>query len=205
MTKLEFIESLRARLAGLPQEEINARTEFYVEMIHDRMEEGESEAEAVAAVGSVDDVAREILAQIPLGRLVKQKVKPQKKLSAAEILLLVLGSPLWLALLLGAFGVAVGVVVGLLGGVIALLASLWATCLALAAVGVAGVPAGLLLAVTGHGIAGVGLVGAALACLGLSIFAYYVSKYTTKATLWLFKKSILGVKYLILKGGRDRA
>lgn len=205
MTKLEFIESLRARLTGLPQEEINARTEFYVEMIHDRMEEGESEAEAVAAVGSVDDVAREILAQIPLGRLVKQRVKPQKKLSTAEILLLVLGSPLWLALLLGAFGVTVGVVVGVLGGVIALLASLWASFSALVACGVAGVPAGVLLAVTGHGIAGVGLVGAALACLGLSIFAYYVSKHTTKATLWLFKKSILGVKYLILKGGRDRA
>ena len=205
MTKHEFMTCLRARLTGLPQQEIDARIEFYSEMIDDRVEEGASEAEAVAAVGSLDDVVREILAQIPLGRLVKHKVKRSKEFSTAEILLLVLGSPLWLALLIGVFGAVLGVALGVLGGVIGILASLWASSLALVACGFAGVPAGLLLAVTGHGIAGVGLVGAALACLGLSIFAYFISKIATKATFWLFKKSLLGIKYLILKGGREHA
>ena len=205
MTKHEFLECLRTRLAGLPQEEIDARLEFYTEMIDDRIEEGASEPEAVAAVGTVDNVTRDILSQIPLGRLVKQKVKQKRKLSTAEIVLLALGSPLWLALLLAALGTVVGVIAGVLGTAIGIVASLWATVAALVAFGIAGVPAGIFLMVLGRGISGAGLVGAALACLGLSIFTHYLSRYTTKAMLWMFKKSVLGTKYLILKGGRDRA
>ena len=205
MNKQEFINGLKQRLPGLPAAEIDARVEFYAEMIDDRIEEGASEEEAVAAVGSMDEVVREILAQIPLGRLVKHKVKRPRKPNTTEIVLLALGSPLWVALLLGVLGIVLGVVAAVLGGIIGLLTSLWAISAALVACGFAGVPAGVLLLALGRGIPGVGLVGASLACLGLSIFAFCVSKIATKAVVRLFKKGIIGIKHLILKGGRDRA
>ena len=53
MTKIEFILSLSRALQGLPQSDVTERLEFYNEMIDDRIEDGLSEEEAVAAIGSV--------------------------------------------------------------------------------------------------------------------------------------------------------
>ena len=201
MNKQEFIVNLRKRLAGLPEGEIDARAEFYSEMIDDRIEEGASEAEAVLAVGSLDDVVREILSQIPLGSLVRDKIKPKRTFRGWEILLLVLGAPLWLSLLLGAFAA----VLGIFASVLSVLVSLWATGVALAASGVGGALAGIVLFLFSNKIAGVGLFGAALACAGSSIFVFYASKAVTKWTFRLTKRCILGTKCWILKGGRDDA
>ena len=201
MNKQEFIANLRKRLAGLPEGEIDARAEFYSEMIDDRIEEGASEAEAVLAVGSLDDVVREILSQIPLGSLVKEKIKPKRGLRGWEILLLVLGAPLWISLLLGGFAVALA----LLACGFSVLVSLWVTGASLVACGVGGALAGVIMIIFGNGITGVGLFGAALVCAGLSVFAFYASMAATKGTFWLVKKSVLGVKCRILKGGRDDA
>ena len=65
MTKLQFLFALRDKLAGLPQSDIEERLRFYSEMIEDRMEEGLSEEEAVAAVGTVDEIASQATADIP--------------------------------------------------------------------------------------------------------------------------------------------
>ena len=56
MNKTEFLERLGERLSGLPQEDIDERLGFYGEMIDDRMEENLSEEEAVAQIGSMDDI-----------------------------------------------------------------------------------------------------------------------------------------------------
>ncbi len=201
MNKQEFMTSLKARLAGLPENEIDARAEFYSEMIDDRIEEGASEEGAVLAVGSLDDVVREILSQIPLGSLVKEKIKPKRAFRGREILLLVLGAPLWIALLAGGFAV----VLGILACGVSVLVSLWATGASLVACGVGGALAGIVLFLFGNGITGAALFGAALACVGLSVFVFYGSKAATKGTFLLTKKCILGVKCWVLKGGRDDA
>ena len=62
MDKLTFLGLLRQGLNGLPQEDIEERIGFYSEMIDDRMEEGLSEAEAVAGVGSVEEIVPQIIA-----------------------------------------------------------------------------------------------------------------------------------------------
>lgn len=201
MNKQEFITSLKVRLAGLPEGEIDARAEFYGEMIDDRMEEGASEEEAVLAVGSLDDVVREILSQIPLGSLVRDKIKPKRAFRGWDILLLVLGAPLWISLLAGGFAV----VLGIFACALSILVSLWATGATLVASGVGGALAGIGLLLFGNKITGAGLFGSALVCAGLSIFMFYASKAATKGTFLLAKKCILGVKCWILKGGRDDA
>ena len=107
MDKAQFLEELRGRLAGLPRSDLDERLQFYGEMIDDRMEDGLSETEAVAGIGSVDEVVAQIMEEIPLSKLVREKVKRSRGLKAWEIVLLVLGSPVWLPLGIAAFAVGV--------------------------------------------------------------------------------------------------
>ena len=90
MTKQEFIEALRARLSGLPQKEAEERIGFYIEMIDDRIEEGLTEEEAVANIGSVDEIASQIVGEIPLSKIIKENIKPKKKVNAFTITLRIL-------------------------------------------------------------------------------------------------------------------
>lgn len=102
MNKQEFLSSLRARLNGLPKEDIDERINFYEEMINDRIDDGKSEEEAVADIGTVDQIIEEIAQDTPLRKLVKEKIKPKRKLRAWEIILIILGFPLWFPLALTA-------------------------------------------------------------------------------------------------------
>lgn len=88
MTKLKFLLSLHDRLSGLPKNDVEERLSFFSEMIEDRMEEGLSEEEAVSAVGTVDQIAAQIVADIALAGNAKEKTKPHR---AWEIVFLALG------------------------------------------------------------------------------------------------------------------
>ena len=73
MNKQEFLAGLQKGLSGLPQEDVEERLTFYGEMLDDRMEEGLSEEEAVAAAGSVEEIVGQVVADIPLARIAKEK------------------------------------------------------------------------------------------------------------------------------------
>ena len=94
MTKSEFLTELRTALVGLPEEDIEKSLDFYSEMIDDRVEEGLSEEEAVADLGSIEDIKTQILKDIPLTKIVKERGKPKRTLSGLEITLLIVGFPL---------------------------------------------------------------------------------------------------------------
>ena len=66
MRKEEFLTALRAELTGLSPEGVEKLVEFCSEMIDDRMEDGLTEEEAVAAAGSLDE--REFHGKIHLRR-----------------------------------------------------------------------------------------------------------------------------------------
>lgn len=59
MNKTQFLEELSRRLEGLSDAERRIALDFYAELISDRMEEGMSEEEAVAALGSIDQIVRD--------------------------------------------------------------------------------------------------------------------------------------------------
>ena len=159
---------------------------FYTEMIDDRMEEGLSEEDAVAAVGSVEEIAAQILADTPLTKLRKEKVKPKRKLAGWEILLLILGSPLWLSL-----GLAViAVVISLYLSLWAIVISLWAVFISLIACAFSGIVAGIVLAFVTTPLTGVVLAGGGLICAGLAIFLFYGCKAATRGTALLAKKLV---------------
>ena len=78
MNKQEFLAELQKGLSGLPQEDRDERLAFYGEMLDDRMEEGLSEEEAVAAVGSVEEIVRQTAADIPLAKIAGKGSAPRR-------------------------------------------------------------------------------------------------------------------------------
>ena len=99
MNKSQFLELLTQKLDGLPRHDIDNSIGFYAEMIDDRVEDGMSEEEAVTALGNIDDIVREVMLESPLSSLVKAKITPKNRLQVWEIVLLVLGFPVWFSLL----------------------------------------------------------------------------------------------------------
>ena len=195
MNKQEFISNLRERLCGLPTQELEDRLHFYGEIIDDQIEEGLGEEEAVAAIGSVEEVATQILAQIPLTKIIKDKIKPAKRLKAWEIVLLVLGSPVWLSLLVAAAAVLLSLYVSWW----AVLVSLWASFAGLGGSALGGGLAGVFFAFGSAPRAGLCLIAASLVCAGLCLFAFWGCVALTRLTLRLTPKIILGMKKCFIK------
>ncbi|MBQ7034585.1 MAG: DUF1700 domain-containing protein [Clostridia bacterium] len=195
MTKLRFILSLQERLSCLPQDDLEERLSFYSEMIEDRMEEGLSEEEAVAAIGSVDEIAEQIIAEIPLAKLAKEKIRPKRRLKGWEIVLLVLGSPIWLSLGIAAFAVMLSLYISLWAVII----SLWAVFASFAGCFIGGVLAGILSAIGGNIASGLAVLAAGIVCAGLAIFMFYGCKAATKGILMLTKKTAIGIKNRFIK------
>ena len=195
MTKIKFILVLHDKLSALPQDEVEERLNFYSEMIEDRMEEGLSEEDAVAAVGSVDEIAEQIASEVPLSKIAIEKIKPKRKLRVWEIVLLALGSPVWLSLLVAAFAVVISVYAVIWAAVV----SLWAVFGALVGCAVGGAAGGVFFAVGGSALVGLAVIGAGLICGGLSIFMFFGCMAATKGVVLLTKKIFIGIKRCFIK------
>ena len=98
MRKREFLEELRSRLSSLPKNEVDDRIDFYDEMIDDMIDEGKTEEEAIEAIGGIDGVMKKIAQDTSIVTIVKEKIKPKRSLRAWEVILLILGFPLWFPL-----------------------------------------------------------------------------------------------------------
>lgn len=181
MKKLEFLMALHSRLAGLPEADREERVSFYCEMIEDRVEEGMPEEEAVAAVGNVEEIAAQILEDTPLLTLTKEKIRPKKRFRVWESVLLVLGSPVWLSLLIA----LVAVLFSLYISFWALLIALWAVFAAVACCVLGCAAAGVVLLVTGRGTAGLAAFGLAFVSLGLSVLLFIACKAASAGTVRL--------------------
>ena len=184
MNKKTFAETLRSRLSGLPKEDIERSVEFYCEMIDDRMEEGVTEEEAVAQIGSVDDVIAQIMQEMPTANLVVKKVKPKRALTWWEIVLLVLGSPVWLSVLIAVFAVAFSLYISAWAVII----SLWSVWISLLCCGAGGVISACVLMIQGNLWSGALMLGAGLVCAGVSILMFMVSNAVTKGFAMLTKR-----------------
>ena len=176
MTKLQFLLSLNEKLSTLPKEEAEERLRFYSEMIEDRMEEGLTEEEAVAAVGSVEEIAADVAPT--------KNEKPKRRLKTWEIVLLVAGSPIWFSLLVAAFAVALSLYVSLW----AVIVSLWATFGAVAGCILGCIAAGIGFFLYGSIPSGMAMLGAGCVCAGVAIALFFGCKAATKGTVLLTKQ-----------------
>lgn len=162
MTRDEFLGRLGELLSCLPAEQVEETKAFYAEAIADRMEDGMSEEEAVAAMGTPGEVAEATLDDLPA--VPRAIARTRRRSTALLWVLAIVGSPVWVPLLAAFAAVAVTVYI-----CIWVLALLWIVAAALGGAGIVE----LLLAVSGVTIGhfpyalasagvGLGLVGVAL-------------------------------------------
>ena len=195
MTKQEFLMELRTGLSGLPQKDIEERLTFYSEMIEDRIEDGLSEEQAVLAVGTAKEIVAQTVAEIPLAKIAKERIKSNRRFKAWEIVLLALGSPIWLSLGIALVAVILSVYVSLWSVII----SLWAAFVSLVASSFGGVMAGILFSIKDNLLTGIAVCGASIVCLGFSIFMFYGCKAASKGILILTKKIAILIKNCFIK------
>ena len=194
-TKQAFLAALRDRLEGIPETDLQGSLDYYTEMIDDMQEGGATEAEAVASLGAVDDIAEQILLDLSLPKLVKAKVKPKRSLRAWEIVLIAVGSPVWLPLLLalGVVVLAVYIVLWTVG------VSLYLADLSLAVGALGGVAGSVLMFATARPEEALLLLGAGLVCGGLAIFGFFGCNATAKGIFWLGKMMWRGIKACLIR------
>lgn len=195
MNKQEFLGALKKRLSGLPKEEIEERLAFYGEMIDDRTEDGRTEEEAVAEIGGADEIAAQIIADIPLTRLVKERIKPKRRLKTWEIVLIVLGSPIWLSPAIAAAAVFFSMYIVLCS----LIVALWSVFVSLIAGAIAAVPACIVTFAHGNAASGLAALSGGLILAGLCIFTGYGCKAATANIFVLTKKFALSAKKCFIK------
>ena len=198
MKKAEFLDILRKELAGLPKDDLQSRISFYEEAIADRMDEGKSEEEAVADLGNIDKIVKQIAEDTSLVKLVKEKTRPRRRLRAFEIILLILGFPLWFPLLM--VGLVLLLVGYLLIWVLVLVTYTVEISVSLAAVGSIICFFGYL----SNGEMNLTSLGSGLAAIGMAILFVFACIWATKGTLKLSKAIILGIKRSFMKKERSK-
>lgn len=199
MNKQEFLERLRIGLADLPQEEIEAQIDFYTEIIDDRMEDGVSEGTAIAELGDVDEIISLIITNNS-GKEEK-KAKSKRRLKAWEIILLAVGSPLWISLGISAVAVIFSVYFSLWSIVV----SMWAIFVSLIGCSLGGVAYGVFgIFYSGNTLAGIAILAAGLVCAGLSILLFFVCKWATKGMVLTAQKTVVGIKNALTKKGETK-
>lgn len=102
MTRDEFLGRLGELLACLPAEQVEETKAFYAEAIADRMEDGMSEEEAVAAMGTPGEVAEATLDDLPA--VPRAIARTRRRSTALLWVLTIVGSPVWRSSLVLALG-----------------------------------------------------------------------------------------------------
>lgn len=195
MNKQQFLEELKNALGNLAEEDIKQSLDFYSEMIDDKIEDGLSEDAAVAEIGDVNKISAQIISEIPLSKIIKEKVSPKRKLSVLEIVLLILGAPIWGSLLITAISVLFALYIVMWS----LVASLWAVEVSLMAAAFSGVVAPVIFIIRGYTLPALALFSVGLFSIGLSIFMLFGCIAATKGMAVLTKKIVLWIKMLFVK------
>ena len=196
MNKQDFLAQLRERLLWMQSEELEKTVNFYSEMIDDRIEEGESEEEAVAALGSIDEIIDRTYKGVSLddntsaSTASASEAQPKKfKIETWHIVVAAVTFPIWFPILMSVIGVLIGVVATLFSvgvSLIAVIISLFGASL----VGT------LKFLVEGNGVQGMFMLGGFLISIGLGILLFFAGMGIIKAAVKLIKKTFNWVKNL---------
>ena len=223
MNKHEFLAALRRELTALPHGELTEQLNFYNEMIDDRMEEGMTEEDAVAGIGSVASIAAVILADRaadgdPIPRSeesaeeeisapchdIPQQDNTRTDGSASEPK----GSPgetsklrPWEIALIALSSplwvplliAVVSVALTLLVTLWAVVGSLWTIPLTLGVTAVAGICAVPVAVASGHWVLVLAMLGAGCLLAGLCILSVFGCAFVTRGMAWLTRIGCQGL------------
>ena len=186
MTRDEFLTRLGELLACLSADQVEETKQFYAEAIADRMEDGMSEEEAVAAMGAPGEVAEATLEDLPA--VPRTIAKTRRRSNALLWTLAILGSPVWIPLLIAFAAVAAAVYICIW----ALALCVWIVTVAIGGVGVVALILAVSGVIIGHIPYALAMTGVGLAFIGSVLFlgagAWAVSKQIVRlSTLWVRK------------------
>ncbi len=193
MNKQEYLTQLRAALACLPEGEIEESVAFYTEMIDDRVADGLTEEEATAQLDDPKAAARAIIADLPV--VPRTVVRTKQRNRALYWTLVILGSPLWLTLLLAA---GMLVLAGLLT-IWCLILGLWLLAAGLLAGGPLGIGVCLWALAVGQPAYGVFELGSGLLCFGLGLFCLHGAVAASKTLMQVSRQWIAKAKAPFVK------
>lgn len=199
MNKTEFSDALRRALGKLPSYEVEQSIAFYLEMIDDRMEDGMSEADVVAALGPVGAIAAQIIAETPV--IPKAIAKANTGSRTLNIVLLAILSPIWVTLALAFACMVLAIYLAIWSVVVALWAVV-AMLLLCAPIGVFGLA---WCAATGFPLSGIWVFGCGLAGAGLGLFSWFGVLAASKGLVNLTHSFARWVKGLFIKLKRNDA
>lgn len=199
MRKEEFLDKLKGNLWAMPEADVRNSLEYYSEMIDDRMEDGLTEEEAVAAIGDLDEIVSQILGETPRPPATvrpKQQQKPDHT-KTWLIILLIVGSPVWIPLAASAVATVLSVYV-----------SLWSVVFVLyiVAVAVGAAALGCLIGIffmLGRPVTAAVTLGAALVCAGIGILLFLLANLSAKGMVALTKLCWNGAKSIVQ--GKEKA
>lgn len=132
MTKFEFLDELKSRLELASVPAVQEVVSFYDEAIADRMDAGISEEEAVAQVGSIDDIVREVKMNLPMATVVSSRIKESHETAKKSgmgwlwIAIAIVGSPVWIPLVIASVAVVFSLYITLWVLIFALVITLFA-------------------------------------------------------------------------------
>lgn len=198
MTKKVFLDSLREKLNGLPKLDVEERISYYEEMIYDIMDEGKSEEEAVAEIGTVDQVIYEIAQETPLVKLVKEKIKRKERIKAWQIVLICLTFPIWLPIAIVLVALALVLYILFWVGVIVS----YAFEVSLIVCSIAGIV--VFFGYLFSGDFSLAPLGVAMLTGGLAVMMFFGCYWATRGTITLHKKLFGAIKAAIIKKGERK-
>lgn len=186
MNKEQFLIELASALSGLPDDDIEKTLEFYSEMIDDRIEEGLSEEESVADLGSIEEIRAQTIKDTPMTKLIREKVKKKRELTGLEITLLIVGFPIWLPILISVAAVIFSIYVTLWSLIVVLFAVEISFAASAFACAIASIPSFIFLNTPGA----LFLLGCGLFLAGLSVLWVFVCRWGIKGIIRLTRVSI---------------
>lgn len=206
MTKDEFLTKLKVALSEDCVSNTDNLIEYYNEMICDRMEDGMDEEAAVAAMGPVEEIVRNVSMEKTIGTLVKQKVDKSRQTAKQKgsgglwILLVILGFPIWFPLLITLFTLIL--VLYLVPWII--LIAIFSALLGIGASAVTALFASVAGTFMGLSLGEAIMCGGAALILGsLTVLLFKPALILAKGILALGKAIIKGIKYIIVGGKKQ--
>ncbi len=197
MTKNDFLMSLKDKLSGLPKDDFNERLDFYSEMIDDKIEDGISEEQAVMEIGTIDEIFAQIINEVPFRKIVKEKIRRKKKRKVWESVLIIVGSPVWVPVLIA----ILAVVISLYLTVWVVLVCFYITSISMFISAIGGFIMAVAQMISGNYPIGVLFIGAAFFLIGLGILIILGIRVIAKGFLMLTQKTVKGLKKLLVNKG----
>ncbi len=188
MTKTEFLGDLKHLLRELPESDAKESLEYYGEIINDRIEDGVEEADAVSALGTPKEIAEQILSEFE-GKRPSATREKRSGMRPWIIVMLIVGSPIWLSLAVTAAALAITAFVLLW----TMVAVAWFVCVSLCASAVTAVIAGFSKLFLGSFAYAILLFGTALFISGITILSVICCIKLTAICALLIKKLFAGI------------